>query len=142
MIPTHRTFDSVASGPARSGRPNAAASGVVLAPDGYVLTNHHVVHTSPRLAVRLPDGRTLPAARVGEDPTPTWRSYRSPRGASAGVVSAVGRTLYSGHRGRPRPVLCSLLTPRAGWPVTYSSTAGCGALTWVWLPNPSGWSAA
>lgn len=44
-----------------------AGSGVVIAPDGYILTNYHVIHGSKRLSVGLPDGSTLPASVVGED---------------------------------------------------------------------------
>jgi len=42
-------------------------SGVIVSPDGLVITNHHVAGEADRVEVKLPDGRTLPARRVGTD---------------------------------------------------------------------------
>ena len=43
-------------------------SGVVIAPDGYILTNDHVVQDSGRMKVSLTDGTSLSATLVGKDP--------------------------------------------------------------------------
>ncbi len=45
-----------------------AGSGVLLTPDGYVLTNHHVARDADRVRLTLTDGSTLGAVRVGSDP--------------------------------------------------------------------------
>jgi S1-C subfamily serine protease len=48
--------------------PLGAGSGTVIAPDGYILTNDHVVHGAKRLMVTFTDGTSVPASLVGTDP--------------------------------------------------------------------------
>src|SRR5512138_2323574 len=45
-----------------------AGSGVVVTPDGYILTNEHVVQRAQTVRVAFVDGRSVPAAVVGRDP--------------------------------------------------------------------------
>ncbi|MCA9195333.1 MAG: trypsin-like peptidase domain-containing protein [Planctomycetales bacterium] len=42
-------------------------SGVIVSPDGYILTNNHVVESADELEVQCADGRVLKASIVGTD---------------------------------------------------------------------------
>jgi S1-C subfamily serine protease len=105
-----------------------AGSGVVVTPDGYLLTNEHVVQQVNEARVTFVDGRTVPAVVAGRDPSTDLAVLRAQAAAlpyarlapeqrlrpgqlviavgnplgfestvSAGVVSALGRSLRSRH---------------------------------------------
>lgn len=49
-------------------RASGLGSGVIVSPEGYVLTNNHVIEAADEIEVALNDGRKLKARIVGRDP--------------------------------------------------------------------------
>ncbi len=51
-----------------SARITPEGSGVIVDPEGYILTNHHVIQDAARLMITLRDGREVKASMIGTDP--------------------------------------------------------------------------
>ncbi len=49
-------------------RSSSLGSGVIVSPDGFILTNHHVVEAADQIEVALADGRKARAHVIGSDP--------------------------------------------------------------------------
>jgi S1-C subfamily serine protease len=113
---------------AANGRTGGVGSGVVIAPDGLVLTNSHVVQGAKEVRLLDPEGHVMEARSLGEDPDTDLALLRAgsarnlptaalgdskklrrgqlvvaignPLGfestVTAGVISALGRSLRSG----------------------------------------------
>ncbi len=74
-VPRHPLFDDPLfrrffgdNLPNQTQRQSGLGSGVIVSPDGYILTNNHVVEAADEIEVALNDGRKFRAKTVGTDP--------------------------------------------------------------------------
>jgi len=60
-------FDWFFGGARRTVPRHSLGTGFLVDADGHVLTNHHVIAEADEITVQFPDGREVPARRVGTD---------------------------------------------------------------------------
>lgn len=66
--PMFRQFFGDSIGEPRKRMESSLGSGVIVSPQGYILTNHHVIEAADEIMVALKDGRNAKAAVIGTDP--------------------------------------------------------------------------
>ena len=100
------------------GRRGGSGSGVLFTPDGYILTNAHVVRAGARLEVALTDGSTHTAQLCGADPA-----------TDTAVVRIEGRGLPHAQFGESARLRVGQLCIAIGNPLGFSSTVSAGVVS-------------
>jgi S1-C subfamily serine protease len=106
------------SSPGRGRRGGGAGSGVLFTPDGYILTNAHVVRGGERYEVALTDGSTHSAQLCGLDPA-----------TDTAVIRIEGTGLPHATFGESARLKVGQLCIAIGNPLGFSSTVSAGVVS-------------
>lgn len=95
-----------------------AGSGVLVTPDGFILTNHHVIADAGRITVSLLDGKELRASIIGSDPA-----------TDTGVIRITGYTFPYAELGQIEKLKVGQLVIAMGNPLGMQNTVSTGVIS-------------
>ena len=113
-----RVADRVSPAVAHVQRGRAGGSGVVIAPDGYILTNAHVVDDARAVDISFADGASYRAPVIGADPA-----------TDLAVVRALGPTLTALELATADTLRVGQLVIAIGDPLGLQSTVTTGVVS-------------
>ena len=106
--------------------PSGAGSGCVVTPDGYIMTNSHVVHGAREIKVRTPAGEVAKGQVMGDDPATDLALVRIDTAAIMGEGGAAPTYLSIDAAISPR---VGQLAVAIGNPLGFESTVSTGVVS-------------
>ena len=111
-------FGAPRGGGRQRGPQRASGSGVIVTPDGYIITNNHVVEKASKIEIILPDKRTFTAKVIGTDPN-----------TDLALVKVEGKNLPIVKLGNSDNVQVGEWVLAVGYPLTLQSTVTAGIVS-------------
>jgi serine protease Do len=111
-------FEELFGAPQSRGPARGSGSGVLITPDGYIVTNNHVIEGASEIEVVLPDKRTFEAKLIGRDPS-----------TDLALVKVAGKNLPIAVLGNSDEVQVGEWVLAVGYPLSLNSTVTAGIIS-------------
>jgi serine protease Do len=111
-------FEELFGAPPSQGQARGSGSGVLITPDGYIVTNNHVVEGASEIEIVLPDKRSFQAKLIGRDPS-----------TDLALVKVGGTNLPVAILGNSDEVQVGEWVLAVGYPLSLNSTVTAGIIS-------------
>jgi len=118
VVSQRSALEELFGAPQSGGQARASGSGVLITPDGYIVTNNHVIENASEIEVILPDKRAFKGKLIGRDPS-----------TDLALVKVEGQNLPIVEMGNSDNVQVGEWVLAVGYPLSLNSTVTAGIVS-------------